>query len=90
MTIPGRYDQQIQFYRSFADRIVALAVADENFRNQLLADPVKTLNDEGIPRGVSEDISKELFGFGVTHGQCGPKSCMLTCFWSCKSATTPA
>jgi hypothetical protein len=90
MTIPGRYELQISFYRGLADRIVTHAVADEKFRARLLSEPVKVLQDEGLPRGVSQDISKELFGHDSIIGTCGAASCWITCYYTCKSATNPA
>lgn len=90
MTTPGRYETHVAFYRALADRIVALAVADEKFRQQLRSDPVKTLIDEGFPRGISHDISRELFGADVrSGGPCGRASCWLSCVWTCKTATNP-
>jgi hypothetical protein len=80
-----------EFFRTFANRIVAYAVADEDFRKRLLADPVPTLIAEGLPRGVSEDIKRELFSRETLarDGTCGPKSCFWSCIWSCKTATNP-
>jgi hypothetical protein len=83
----GRYDTHADFYRTFANRIVAYAVADENFRNRLLADPVQTLVSEGLPRGVSEDIKRELFSREALarDGTCGPSSCFFTCIFTCRT-----
>jgi hypothetical protein len=74
---PGR--EQFLEARTVVDFLVRRAVGNQEFREQLKADPIEKFKEFGIPAAFAEDFAREM----VVDGDVLEESCTISCSWTC-------